>query len=57
MQSTAGAPPDIGARRVGEDAFFRMSGMGTGAPGMTDRTPAALAVPVNLFEVYKVLEG
>lgn len=41
----------------GDGAFFRMSGMDTGAPGMTDRTPAALAVPAHPFEKREVFEG
>lgn len=40
----------------GDGAFFRMPGMGTGAPGVTDRAPAALAVPAHPFEKREVLE-
>lgn len=41
----------------GEDAFFRRRGRDTGALGMRDRTPAALAVPVHPFERHGVPEG
>lgn len=38
----------------GEAAFFRMLDVDAGTPGARDRTPAALAVLVHLFEKCEV---